>query len=202
MPRTAANPPRRKAKQARAQASVEAVLEAAAQVLLRQGYAAATTNRIAAVAGVSIGTLYQYFADKAAVLDALIQRELETAGRVLDATRIDPGQPLEAALGEIFDGLRRAQPRGPELWRQLEHVPNARLRKRLAERNTRALAFVRRLLDAHRADLTVEDPEIAAFMVVHAAQGIALAANRDLFGERLTAELARLFARYLGQITA
>jgi AcrR family transcriptional regulator len=197
MPRSAANPLRRQAKQARAQASVDAVVEAAAQVLLREGYAAATTNRIAAVAGVSIGTLYQYFADKDAVFDALIQRELETAGQVLDATRIDPDQPLEAALGQLLDSFRRAQPRGPELWRQLEHVPDARLRKRLAERNTSALAFVRRLLEAHRGSLAVQDLEIAAFMVVHAVQGIALAASPAQFGERLTTELARLFARYL-----
>ncbi len=197
MPRSAANPPRRQAKQARAQASVEAVLEAAAQVLLREGYTAATTNRIAEVAGVSIGTLYQYFADKDAVFDALIGRELETAGRVLDATRIDPEQPLEAALVQLFDSFRRAQPRGPELWRQLEHVPDARLRKRLAERNTRALAFVRRLLEAQRGSLAVQDLDVASFMVVHAAQGVALAASPELFGERLTKELARLFARYL-----
>ncbi len=197
MPRSAANPLRRQAKQARAQASVEAVLEAAAQVLLREGYVAATTNRIAAVAGVSIGTLYQYFADKQAIFDALIQRELATAGRVLDATRLDPEQPLEESLAALLDALRRTQPRGPELYRQLEHVPDALFRERLRERNDRALAFARRLLEAHRGSLAVEDLELAAFMLVHAAQGIAFAASPELFGERLTTELARLFARYL-----
>ncbi len=197
MPRVPARPLRRQAKQARSQASVDAVLQAAARILLRDGYLAATTNRIAEVAGVSIGTLYQYFADKDAVFDALIQRELETAGRVLEATVINADQPLETSLGQLFDAFRRLQPRGPELYRQLEHVPNALLRKRLAERNERAVAFATRLLEAHRAELRVDDLNLAAFMLVHAAQGIALSASPEQFGERLMTELARLFARYL-----
>lgn len=197
MPRSPATPARRQAKQDRAQASVDAVLEAAAQVLLRAGYAAATTNRIAEVAGVSIGTLYQYFADKDAVFDALIQRELEAAGRVLDAALIDPDQALEVSLRQLFDGLRTLQPRGPELFRQLEHVPNALFRRRIAERNERAVAFARRLLEAHRNELRVDDLDLAAFVLVHGAQGIAFNASPELFGERLIEELVRLFTRYL-----
>jgi AcrR family transcriptional regulator len=197
LPRAPAKPLRRQAKQTRSQATVDAVLEAAARILLRAGYVAATTNRIAEVAGVSIGTLYQYFADKDAVFDALIQRELETAGSVLDAAAIDGDQPLESSLRQLLDAFRRLQPRGPELYRQLEHVPNALLRSRLAERNERAVAFARRLLEAHRAEIRVDDLDLAAFMLVHATQGIALSASPELFGERLTTELARLFTRYL-----
>ena len=197
MPRNAANPARRQAKQARAQASVAAVLEAAARVLLSSGYAAATTNRIAEVAGVSVGTLYQYFADKDEVFDLLIQRELEATARVLDATQVDPARPLEATLRQVFDAVRTLQPRAPELYRQLEHVPNALLRQRVVERNVRVVAFVRRLLEAHRSELRVDDLDLAAFLVVHATEGVALNASPELFGERLTAELARLFTRYL-----
>jgi len=195
--RNAANPSRRQAKQARSQASVDAVIEAAAQVLLRSGYAAATTNRIAEVAGVSIGTLYQYFADKDAVFDALIERELEAAGSVLDAASIDPGQPLGATLRQLLDGFRTLQPRGPELYRQLEHVPNALLRRHVAERNELALAFARRLLEAHRAALRVQDLDLAAFVIVHSIQGVYLNASPEDFGARLSEELARLFTRYL-----
>src|ERR1700727_158166 len=68
--------PRKAAKQARAQATVDAIVEAAAQVFESLGYAAATTNRIAERAGVSIGSLYQYFPNKDAILVALARRHL------------------------------------------------------------------------------------------------------------------------------
>ncbi len=63
MPTKRRNPPRRKAKQERARETIEIVIEAAARVLLREGYARASTNRIAETAGVSVGTIYQYFSD-------------------------------------------------------------------------------------------------------------------------------------------
>jgi AcrR family transcriptional regulator len=62
MPEKPSKRPRRKAKQERARKTVEALLEAAARVLRQRGYSAATTNRIADAAGVSVGTLYEYFA--------------------------------------------------------------------------------------------------------------------------------------------
>jgi AcrR family transcriptional regulator len=64
-------------KQGRAKATVEALLESAARILERGGYAALTTNRVAEVAGVSIGSVYEYFPNKQALLAAL-------AGRALD----------------------------------------------------------------------------------------------------------------------
>jgi AcrR family transcriptional regulator len=65
---------RRNPKQARARATVDAILEAAFQVLDSDGYAKFTTSRIAKRAGVSIGTLYQYFDDRDAILQELSQR--------------------------------------------------------------------------------------------------------------------------------
>lgn len=83
--------PRRTPAQARGQRSVDLILEAAAQVLLQHGEAGFNTNRIAERAGVSIGTLYQYFPDKQAVLDRLMTRWRDDA-----AARID--QVLSEAL--------------------------------------------------------------------------------------------------------
>lgn len=71
---------RRKPKQARARATVEAVLEAATRIIREQGAAGLTTNRVAERTGVSIGTLYGYFPDKQAILVA-IARELLAADR-------------------------------------------------------------------------------------------------------------------------
>ena len=63
----------------RAEETVAAILEAAAQVLEAGGLAGFTTNAVAERAGVSIGTLYQYFADKEALLRALAEREMRMA---------------------------------------------------------------------------------------------------------------------------
>lgn len=71
---------RRSPRQARSRATCEAIVEAAAQIVERQGPEALTTNAVAERAGVSIGTLYQYFPDKQAILIAAARRE-PLAGR-------------------------------------------------------------------------------------------------------------------------
>src|SRR5262245_37742302 len=65
---------RKSASQERSRATVDALLEATARILIREGYDRASTNRIAHVAGVSIGSLYQYFPSKEALVAALIDR--------------------------------------------------------------------------------------------------------------------------------
>src|SRR5262252_324213 len=67
---------RRTPKQARAQDTVEVIVEATARILQREGRAALNTNYIAECAGISVGTLYQYFPNKAAILVELARREL------------------------------------------------------------------------------------------------------------------------------
>jgi AcrR family transcriptional regulator len=89
---------RRSPRQTRSRATWEAILEAAAQILERHGAAALTTNRIAERAGVSIGSLYQYFPNKHAVLAELIRREL---GSALLSGRL---KALIAALVSLLDG--------------------------------------------------------------------------------------------------
>ncbi len=78
-PKTSRKTARKQPRQARSQATVSAVLEATVQVLEREGVDAATTTRIAEVAGVSIGTLYQYFSHRDAIFNALQDREFERA---------------------------------------------------------------------------------------------------------------------------
>ncbi|MDE2606107.1 MAG: TetR/AcrR family transcriptional regulator [Burkholderiales bacterium] len=82
-------------------------MEAALRILDREGEAALTTNRIAAVAGVSIGTLYQYFADRQAIVDALVQRELGSLGeRILESLSgpapSEPGDRIRLAVRAVL----------------------------------------------------------------------------------------------------
>jgi AcrR family transcriptional regulator len=79
VPRKLASDQRRRPRQARSRATCEAIVEAASQILERHGPAALTTTRVAERAGVSIGTLYQYFAGKEAILAAAARRALAGA---------------------------------------------------------------------------------------------------------------------------
>src|SRR5215472_17219003 len=80
---------RRAPKQLRARQTCEAVLDAVVRLLKREGVRAVTTNRIAEAAGVSIGSVYQYFPDKHAIFAALHQRHIDQIDRVVESTLIE-----------------------------------------------------------------------------------------------------------------
>ena len=104
-------------RQARATQTVASIVEASAQILEKGGLAAFTTNAVAERAGVSIGTLYQYFADKNALVMALARREMEAA--LADVARalqgeIDPSvegriRAMVRAIVHAFRGRQRAR---------------------------------------------------------------------------------------------
>ncbi len=202
MPEDRSNRPRRQAKQERSRATVDAVLEAAARVLVADGYAAASTNRIARVAGVSIGTLYEYFANREEVYDALIQRELDALVGALQGQELSGDRPLIESLMARVGTAMTTMRFGPELMRALEQVPGALFRKRLAVARSQVLSFVERLLEAHREEVQVRDLALAAFVAVSAVEGIAANATNDRFDLRLAEEIEMLLRAYLIGSTA
>jgi AcrR family transcriptional regulator len=197
MPGERANRPRRQAKQRRSRATVDTILEAAARVLVKQGYAAASTNRVAEVAGVSIGTLYEYFANREEVYDALIEREIDALLLVFQDHDLGPGRTLiETLMGRV--GAAMAALRfGPELTRALEQVPGALFRTRLATARGQVLAYLERLFEEHRSELQVRDLGLAAFVTLSAVEGIAANASNDRFDARLAEEIEVLLRSYL-----
>lgn len=96
---------RRKPQQRRALQTVEAVLDAVVKILKRDGFEGVTTNRVAEVAGVSIGSVYQYFPDKRAIFMALHDRHVEQIGRLIESTLV---QHAAAPLGELVCALVEA----------------------------------------------------------------------------------------------
>tara|TARA_Y100000815_G_C13346072_1_gene502107 strand:+ start:1777 stop:2382 length:606 start_codon:yes stop_codon:yes gene_type:complete len=113
--------PRKHARQARARATQEAIVEAAARILEADGASALTTNRIAERAGVSIGSLYQYFPDKRSVIAQLLRRE---RAALLDDVRAasDGGGDPFAAVGALVDAALRHQFARPAMAMELERV--------------------------------------------------------------------------------
>jgi len=106
---------RKKPTQVRARATYDAILEAAAQLLDRQGYAGVSTNSIAERAGVSIGSVYEYFASKEAIFAALKARlDRETLASVLNELADVDGKDPDAFLRAVLEARVRAaldQPR-------------------------------------------------------------------------------------------
>src|SRR6185295_18131266 len=84
--------PRKQPLQARSRETVRVILRAAAQVFGSRGYAASTTNHIAERAGVSIGSLYEYFPNKDALLHALLEDHIQEAQAILTAVTPDAGR--------------------------------------------------------------------------------------------------------------
>lgn len=105
--------PRRAPSQARGQRTVAAILEAAAQVVRQGGEAAFTTNHIAERAGVSIGTLYQYFPDKATILARLVTDWRDEAVRLIDQAlapgATSDGQPAKTPRSAPGKAARKSQ---------------------------------------------------------------------------------------------
>ena len=107
---------RREPKQQRSRQTVEAVLEAVQRVLKRHGVESITTNRIAEAAGVSIGSLYQYFPDKQAIFTALYDRHVDEVRHLIERTMADcTSASLEDFTRELVEGLANVHTEDAEL---------------------------------------------------------------------------------------
>lgn len=109
--------------QARSRATVDAIIEAGARVLGDRGWAGFTTNMVAAVAGISIGSLYQYFPDKLSLVEAVRRRHFEEVLSVLRTATATEGT-LQHGVEALVQGMIDAHRLDPELHRVLlDEVP-------------------------------------------------------------------------------
>ncbi len=130
--------------QARSQATVAAIFEAALQVLLRDGLSKLTTTRVAARAGVSVGTLYQYYPNKQALLLGVLAEHLERVTRAVEAACVAArGQATAAMVTTVVEAFVAAK---------LEHVEASSALYAVATEMDGA-AIVRRMTQRSRAAL-------------------------------------------------
>ncbi|WNE94365.1 TetR/AcrR family transcriptional regulator [Streptomyces luomodiensis] len=194
--------PRKQPRQARAELTRQRILTAAAHVFAEYGYAAGTTNRIAERARVSIGSLYQYYPNKDAILVELLTRHLD-AGEA--AVRRRQQEELPDSLEEIMRGLVRTAIENhlddPRLLRvMVEHgrqVPG--LIEKMARRERERIAYIRELLESH-PEAVVEDTEVAARLIVTTIERVVhvlIAAPDTVDPARLENELVAMVIRYL-----
>jgi AcrR family transcriptional regulator len=154
---------------------VQAILEAAAQVFQRHGYAAGTTNRIAERAGVSIGTLYQYFPNKDAILVALVHRHIaeSTAALQPHLQRLSSGAHFDDVLPDIVNSMVAMHAVAPGLHRVLfeETQLPPTLRTELEELEDRLAELVAQAL-ATDPSTAPNDPHLTARIVISAIEGL------------------------------
>ncbi|MFT6396814.1 MAG: AcrR family transcriptional regulator [Bradymonadia bacterium] len=189
---------RRQPRQARSRALVDAIEEAAAHVLVTHGYEFAGTCVIADRAGVSIGSLYQYFGGKDAIFDALTQRLLgELVEAIQDATSADPGASLagraEATLLACFSVVSPY----PSVLRQLSAINTASFSQRLEFARASARATAEALLQERSAALVVSDIPLAARICVELCEGLVLNLKPGDDLQALAREGGRAVSRYI-----
>ena len=109
---------RKAPRQARSRATVETIVQAGARILSDVGWAGFTTNKIAELAGVSIGSLYQYFPDKLSLVDAIRHRHLDDSMAVMRSVRADGLSPADFAA-QLVHAVVTAHSMHPGLHRVL-----------------------------------------------------------------------------------
>jgi AcrR family transcriptional regulator len=196
--------PRKSPRQARSREMVETILEAAARVLVKDGLERTTTNRVAAAAGVSIGSLYQYYPSKDALVAALITRHVDAMrSLVLAALEDVRALPLRPAARAIIELVVRAHAVDPALHRVLmEQVPRTGSLGKLASFEQDLHRMVVAWLEAHRSELRVRDLELAAFLAGATVEAIThftvLYQPHRLQDPAFLDEATDLVVRYLG----
>lgn len=204
MARAPLTDPRKHASQGRSRATVDALLEATARILVRDGFDRASTNRIAAEAGVSVGSLYQYYPSKEALVAAVVERHNRQLLQVVrDALADAAGQPFATAVRGIVASAIAAHRLDPPLHRVLtEQTPRVGRTEHVEAFNREAYDLFRAYLDDHRHEIRAVDLDLAAFVCVSSIEAVTHTAvlHRDLpdeAAETLVDEATRLVLRYL-----
>lgn len=195
--------PRKRPRQERAKATVETILEAAAHVLVTSGYEGTTTKAIAERAGVSIGSLYQYFPSKEAVVAMLLERFHQRALELLsDKLAPHPISDLDQEVRELVGALVELYEVNPRLQRiLLEQAPRIGRLQVLQEIEARVESLVQIVL---AQNLEFERPRslgLIVFVITRALRSAVWAAvveRPELIGTpELVEELSTLILGYL-----
>jgi AcrR family transcriptional regulator len=198
--------PRKLASQERSRSTVDALLEATTRVLIKEGYDKASTNRIAEVAGVSIGSLYQYFPSKEALVAAVIDRHQQEVSEVTRNALVKAAaRPIEVAAREFVSVAIDAHRVNPKLHGVLaEQIPRVGRLENIEANVREGYALVRGYLEAHRDEIDVADLDLAAFVLVTVVEALTHAAvlrRPDILADgkarHFVDDVTRLVVRYL-----
>jgi AcrR family transcriptional regulator len=194
--------PRKQPRQVRAELTRQRILTAAAHVFGEHGYAAGTTNRIAERAGISIGSLYQYFPNKDAILAELLVRHLDDGAAIAERVQREvlPG-PIEEVFRLFVHGAIESHLDEPRLLRVLlEQAPKSTdVLEKVERMKTHLVGYLRALLDEH-PEARIADTETAARLIVTTAELVIhqlVADHEPVDTGRLEDEMVAMLTRYV-----
>lgn len=190
----------RKPKQARSLERFKRILDVAEVIFIEQGYAATTTREIAATAEVAIGSLYQFFPDKAAILQALAERYSDMLDEHLQSfDTLEMNQiPLAEYVKRLVEGIEQFFTEYPgyhavfmeikTVMPEMDEAGDAQLIQTLAS-----------MLSIRNKSLSAEDYDAIAFVVVKAMGNLLWISSgqEPHFRQRLVVETQRLTLNYL-----
>jgi len=196
--------PRKIPTQARSKRLVASILEATARILRDEGAEAASTNRVAKVAGVSVGSLYQYFPNKESLILALAQEhsadQIARLGALIGEGSAAAGP--EAVVRRYVAASIEVHKQDPQLHLALTTAMVTRGLGRALADHRAARTLVQGYLETHRAELDVPNPHHAAWILVTTVDMLihtALFEDPALLDDpTMEEEIVRLVLRYVG----
>lgn len=204
MPREILTAPRKMPKQGRSKLTVDAILTATAHILIEEGYEAANTNRIAELAGVSIGSLYQYFPNKEALITSLAISHANEMAEMVESNLQDLSDaPMSIVFSEMVKACIAAHAVNPKLHKILNEQ-TSRLGKIVEIENSerRIGSLLKGYLEKWRSHIKAKDLDLTVFILVHTVESLthaALIEHPELFShQKLEREIISLSLSYLG----
>lgn len=198
--------PRKHASQERSRVTVDTLVEATARILVKEGFDKASTNRIAEKAGVSVGSLYQYFPSKEALVAAVIDRHNQELMDVVRRALAEVAElPLRQAVRKLVAVAIQAHRIDPKLHRVLaEQIPRTGRLEHVEIFNREIYTLFRAYLEGHSHEIRAVDLGLATFVCVTSIEALthtAVLHHSEILSDetvgRLVDEATRLVVRYL-----
>ena len=193
--------PRKLPKQERSQATVSAILIATTRILTEEGYDKFNTNRVAELAGVSVGSLYQYFPNKESLLYALGEHHANEMAQLAQHHLEDLGdRSILEVLQQIIKAVLAAYAVNPKLYRILhQQVPRSEEMQKLDD--ARIEQMLHAFLALHRDQLRPKNLDMTVFIISRTIKALLYDAIADrpnlLKNGELEQELMRMLSSYL-----
>jgi AcrR family transcriptional regulator len=205
MPIKRSTKPRKQPQQDRSRVTVEAILEATTHILTEEGYDKANTNRIADRAGISIGSLYQYFPNKESLITALIEQHSNEMAELVE-TKLNHlfDSPLEIVVPELIKAVIAAHAINPKLHQVLsEEVPRLGKSIQMEQSQERVAQILTSYLDRWRDRIAPQNLAMTVFILCRTVDALSHAAVIEypdfVKDDRFEIEVSNLLLSYLNK---
>jgi AcrR family transcriptional regulator len=205
MPPKRSTKPRKQPQQDRSRVTVEAILEATTHILTEEGYDKANTNRIADRAGISIGSLYQYFPNKESLITALIEQHSNEMAELVE-TKLNHlfNSPLEIVVPELIRAVIAAHAINPRLHQVLsEEVPRLGKSIQMEQSQERVAQILTSYLDRWSDSISPQNLAMTVFILCRTVDALSHAAVIEypdfVKDDRFETEVSNLLLSYLNK---